>query len=60
MTSCLPFHTEMLIYSLKIKIIERGIGSADYSYRYQLQPIVLIIGRITRMANVSVQLTTVC
>jgi len=34
----------------------RSIGDADYSYRYRLQPIVLIIGPITHMADVSVQL----
>ena len=34
----------------------RGIGGADYSYQYRLQPIVLIIGPITRMVYVSVQL----
>ena len=32
----------------------RSIGGADYSYRYRLQPIVLIIGPITHMADVSV------
>jgi len=32
------------------------IGCANYSYRYRLQPILLIIGPITRMADVSVQL----
>ena len=30
------------------------IGSADNSYRHRLQPIVLIIGQIMHMANVSV------
>jgi len=34
----------------------RSIGGADYSYQYRLQPIVLIISPITRMADVSVQL----
>jgi len=35
-----------------------SIGSIDYFYRYRLQPIVLIIGPITRtcMAVISVQL----
>ena len=33
-----------------------SIVGADYSYRYRLQPIVLIIGPITCMADVSVQL----
>jgi len=32
------------------------IGRANYSYRYQLQPIVLIIGPIMRMTDVLVQL----
>jgi len=32
------------------------IGGADYSYRYRLQPIVLIIGPIMRIAVISVQL----
>jgi len=32
------------------------IGRADYSSRYRLQPIVLIIGPITRMTYISVQL----
>jgi len=32
------------------------ILSIDYSYRYRLQPIVLIIGPITRMAVISAQL----
>jgi len=33
-----------------------SIGGADYSYRYRLQPIILIIGAITHMADVSIQL----
>jgi len=33
-----------------------GIGCADYSCGYRLQPILLIIGPIKSMANVSVQL----
>src|SRR6218665_1938121 len=40
--------------SLKIMLI--CIDRADYSYRYQLQPIVLVIGPITRIADVSLQL----
>ena len=52
----LAFHTEKLIYSPKIEITIRSIRGADYSYRYRLELIVLIIVQITRMANVSVQL----
>jgi len=33
-----------------------GIGGADYSHRYWLQPIPLIIGPITSIIDVSVQL----
>jgi len=33
-----------------------SIGGTDYSYRYRLQPIILIIGLITRIAITSVQL----
>ena len=33
-----------------------GIGVADYSRRYRLQPILLIIGPITSITDVSVQL----
>jgi len=59
MMTFLAFHTERFIYSPKIKILEmmiRSISNADYSYRYRLQPIVLIINPITRMAVISVQL----
>jgi len=55
----LTFNTEKFIYSpkfTKFSMVIRSIGGADYSYRYRLQPIVLIIGLITRMADVSVQL----
>src|SRR6218665_1067863 len=48
----LAFHTENLIDSPKIKNLDmmiRCIGGADYFYRYRLQPIVLIIGPITRI-----------
>jgi len=37
-------------------ILRMMILSADYSYRYRLQPIVLIIGPITRMVVMSIQL----
>ena len=33
-----------------------SISGANYSHQYQLQPIVLMIGPITCMADVSVQL----
>jgi len=33
-----------------------GIGGAGYSHRYRLQPIPLIIGPITSIADVSEQL----
>jgi len=33
-----------------------GISGADYSDRYRLQPIILTIGLITRIAVISVQL----
>jgi len=33
-----------------------GIGGADYSHRYRLQRILLIIGPITSVTDVSVQL----
>jgi len=33
-----------------------SIGETNYSYRYRLQPIILIIGPITRTAVISVQL----
>jgi len=32
------------------------LGGADYSCRYRLQPIILIIGPIMHMADASVQL----
>jgi len=38
------------------EIVILSISGTDYSYRYRLQPIILIIGPITRMAIISVQL----
>jgi len=35
-----------------------GIGGADYSHQYRLQPIPLIIGLITSITDVLVQLYT--
>ena len=35
------------------------ILGTDYSYRYRLQPIILIIGQITRITVISVQLNSV-
>jgi len=52
-----PFHTEKFIYSKKTMFeMILSIGGADYSYGNRLQPIVLIIGPITLMAVISVQL----
>ena len=53
----IAFHAQKFIYSQHFLISEMiilSIGDADYSYR--LQPIILIIGQITRMTVMSVQL----